>query len=137
MDDAVRIPGTNLRFGLDALIGLIPGIGDMAGGVATAYTIVAGERMGAPKSVLVRMVWNVLVDTVVGSIPVLGDLFDIGYKANRKNVQLLEAFAVAPQKTQRASRLFVVFLLFAVGAIVAAGLALTFLLLRSALQILF
>src|SRR5688572_21245158 len=134
MDDAVRVPGTNVRVGLDALIGLVPGVGDLAGGLTTAYTIVAGERMGAPRSVLVRMVFNVLVDTVVGSIPLLGDLFDIGYKANRRNVQLLEAFAAAPQKTQRASRAFVAFLLVLVAMIVISGLAFTFLIVRSALR---
>ena len=137
MDDAVRVPGTNFRVGLDALIGLIPGVGDVAGGAATAYTIMAGERMGAPKTVLVRMVWNVLVDTVVGSIPFLGDLFDIGYKANRRNVQLLEAYAAAPQQTERASRSFVVLMLILVGLIVAGGLAITFLLVRSILQTIF
>jgi hypothetical protein len=137
MDDAVRVPGTNIRVGLDALIGLVPGVGDVAGGAATAYTIMAAERMGAPKSVLVRMVLNVLIDTVVGSIPLLGDLFDIGFKANRRNVQLLEAFAVAPQQTQRASGAFVALMLVLVGLIVAAGLAVTFLLVRAILQTIF
>jgi hypothetical protein len=137
MDDAVRVPGTNIRVGLDALIGLVPGVGDVAGGAATAYTIMAAERMGAPKAVLVRMVWNVLVDTVVGSVPFLGDLFDIGFKANRRNVQLLEAYTAAPQQTQRASHAFVIGMLALVGLIVAGGLAFTFLLLRSFLQAIF
>jgi hypothetical protein len=137
MDDAVRIPGTNLRFGLDALIGLIPGMGDTAGGLATAYTVVAAHQMGAPKAVLLRMVWNVLVDTLVGSVPVLGDLFDVGFKANRRNVQLLETFVASPRKTERSSSAFLVLMLALVVGIAGTGIAITFLLVKAVLQALF
>jgi hypothetical protein len=135
MDDAVRVPGTNFRFGLDALIGLIPGAGDVAGGITTAYTILAAQQMGVPKPVLLRMVWNVLVDTVVGSVPLLGDLFDIGFKANRRNVQLVEAFAAAPRQTERSSQAFVAVLLLLVVLIIAGGVAITWLLLKSLLAL--
>ncbi len=131
MDDAVRVPGTNARFGLDALIGLLPGLGDVAAGATTAYTILAAQRLGAPSSVILRMVWNVLVDTAVGSIPLLGDLFDVAYKANRRNVQLLEKFLESPRATRRASRALVALALLLVALILAAGLLLTYVLVRT------
>jgi hypothetical protein len=130
----LRVPGTNWRFGLDALVGLIPGMGDVAAGVAPSYTLVAAQRMGAPPAVLLRMVWNVLVDTVVGSVPFLGDLFDAGYKANLRNVRLLERYLAAPGTTRRASRAFLALLLALVALIVAGGLFLTYLLVRALLQ---
>jgi uncharacterized protein DUF4112 len=134
MDEAVRVPGTNVRLGLDALIGLIPGLGDISGGITTSYFILAAQKLGAPNSVLARMVWNVLVDVVFGSIPFLGDVFDVAYKANVRNVRLLERYAASPQKTKRASRAFVVLLLFVVALIVAGGLFVTFLLVRTLLR---
>src|SRR5215207_1034330 len=103
MDDAVVIPGTRFRIGLDALIGLIPGVGDLAGGVTTAYALLVAQRLGAPPTVLFRIVWNVLVDTIFGSIPLLGDLFDAGFRANRRNAQLLERYVAAPERTRRSS----------------------------------
>jgi hypothetical protein len=134
MDDAVRVPGTNIRLGLDALIGLIPGLGDVSGGLTTSYFIIAAQKLGAPNTVLARMVWNVLVDVVFGSIPFLGDIFDVAYKANVRNVRLLEQYAASPQKTGRASRAFVVLLLFAVALIVSGGLVVTYLLVRALLR---
>ena len=130
MDDALPVPGTRLRFGLDALIGLIPGVGDVAGGLTTSYIILAAQKLGAPNSVLVRMVWNVLLDTAVGVVPFLGDIFDITYKANRRNVTLLEEFVAAPGKTKRASRAFVALLIALVVLIIAGGALLSFLLVR-------
>ena len=137
MDDAVAIPGTRFRVGLDALLGLVPGVGDVAGGVTTAYTILAAHRLGAPRTVLIRMLWNVLVDTIFGSVPVLGDLFDAAYRANRRNVLLVEQFAAAPLQTERSSSGFVVLLLIALVAIVIGGLALAFLVARAAYNALF
>jgi hypothetical protein len=137
MDDAVRIPGTNFRVGLDAILGLFPGVGDVAGGLTTAYTIVAAQRMGAPNSVLLRMLWNVLVDTVVGSVPVLGDLFDAAYRANRRNVDLVEAYASAPAQTERSSKAFVVVLMIGLVLIVIGGITVTYLLVRALWQLLF
>jgi hypothetical protein len=131
MDDAVRVPGTNFRVGLDALLGLVPGLGDVAGGLTTAYTIVAAQKLGAPRIVLLRMFWNVLIDTVVGSIPFLGDVFDAAYRANRRNVQLLESYMTAPTRTQRASKAFLVAVIVALVLVVGAGLTVAFLLVRA------
>src|SRR5687768_16003747 len=77
MDSAVAIPGTGIRVGLDSLIGLVPGIGDLAGAAMSGYIVLAAARLGAPAPVLIRMVANIAVDGVVGSVPLLGDLFDV------------------------------------------------------------
>ena len=89
MDSAFRIPGTGIRFGADNVLGLIPGVGDVAAFGVSAYVVYEAPRLGAPQSVLGRMAANVAVDTVVGSIPIVGDLFDVAFKANRRNVDLL------------------------------------------------
>lgn len=91
MDSSIGIPGTRWSFGLDALIGLIPGIGDAAGLLISMYIIVTGARLGASRSTLLRMLGNVGIDALAGTIPVLGDLMDAGWKANQRNVKLLEA----------------------------------------------
>lgn len=89
LDARLRIPGTGWRIGIDGLVGLIPGIGDLATTVLSLYIIGEAARHGLPRTRLLRMGWNVAVDTVIGTIPVVGDLFDIGWKANRRNVDLL------------------------------------------------
>lgn len=104
MDEAVRIPGTRFRFGLDGLAGLIPGVGDALTAGISGYALLAAARTGAPASVLARMAGNILLDTIVGAVPVLGDLFDLGFKANRRNLRILERFAAAPGPTRKASR---------------------------------
>jgi hypothetical protein len=90
MDSLVRIPGTNVTLGLDAALGLVPVVGDLAAQAIGAYIVYEARRLGARKRTLARMGWNMVVDTAVGSVPLVGDLFDIGWKANRKNLALLE-----------------------------------------------
>lgn len=89
LDSAVGIPGTRWRIGLDALIGLIPGAGDLVGLVMGAWFLLEGARVGAPASVLLRMAANIGVDALVGVVPIVGDLFDVAFKANRRNARLL------------------------------------------------
>jgi hypothetical protein len=89
MDERFQVPGTNFRFGLDGLLGLIPGVGDTATGLIGLYIIYQARQHGAPGSLLARMVGNVAIDTAVGSIPLLGDVFDFGFKAHRRNLKLL------------------------------------------------
>jgi uncharacterized protein DUF4112 len=89
LDDMFRIPGTQIRFGLDALIGWIPGIGDALAGIASFLIVFAAWRRGAQAVTLVRMVANVLLETTLGAIPVAGDIFHIFWKANRRNYRLL------------------------------------------------
>ena len=90
LDSQFAIPGTKLRFGLDALLGLVPGIGDSVGAVLSLYIVAQARAKGAPFSLLARMMWNILVDTLIGIIPLVGDLFDLTYKANNRNVRLLQ-----------------------------------------------
>jgi hypothetical protein len=122
LDSAGTVPGTNIRFGADALIGLIPGLGDVAGAVLSGYIVLVATRLGAPPSVVARMLLNIGVDTLVGSVPVLGDLFDVAWKSNQMNVALLERHLGAPVATRRASRWLVTgVVVVAIGLLVAAG----------------
>jgi hypothetical protein len=89
LDDWFRIPGTSIRFGLDGIIGLIPGLGDILAGLASCIIILAAWVRGIPYITLVRMVVNLGLDVVIGAIPLLGDAFDIAWKANRRNYALL------------------------------------------------
>ena len=118
LDDAIRVPGTDIRFGIDPLVGLVPGLGDLLGGAASMYIILEAARAGAPASVLARMALNVGVDTLVGSVPILGDLFDFAWKSNARNVKLLARHVQAPAQTRRASTALVVFLLAAIALVV-------------------
>ena len=106
LDNSIAIPGTRYRIGLEAIIGLVPGLGDLVGGGFSAWIILQTARLGAPPSLLARMGWNLLVDAAVGAIPLLGDLFDAGFKANMRNLALLERYVQGPAATRRASRLF-------------------------------
>ena len=88
LDSRWRIPGTPWRFGLDAVVGIVPGAGDLVAGVAGAYILHAAWRAGVPKTVLARMIGNIALDTTVGSIPILGGIFDIAFKSNQRNLRL-------------------------------------------------
>jgi hypothetical protein len=90
LDESLAIPGTSYRFGLDSLIGLVPGAGDLIGAVLSAYIINEAVRLGIPRRLAARMVANTAIDLLGGAVPVLGDLFDVAWKANVKNVELLE-----------------------------------------------
>lgn len=90
MDAQFRIPGTQIRFGIDGIIGLIPGVGDFVSFIISAYILSVARKNGASGFVMSRMVFNVTIDALIGSIPLLGDLFDIGFKANQRNMRLLQ-----------------------------------------------
>jgi hypothetical protein len=89
MDTAIGIPGTRFKFGADAIIGLIPGGGDLVGLAISAYTLMLASQIGAPKPLLVKMAANIAIDTGLGSIPVLGDIFDMYFKSNSRNLKML------------------------------------------------
>lgn len=89
LDTAFTVPGTRIRFGVDALIGLVPGIGDLASSALGLWIVYEGHQLGAHKHVVARMLGNVAVDGVVGSVPLLGDAFDVVWKANRRNIRIL------------------------------------------------
>jgi hypothetical protein len=90
LDTAFLIPGTNIRFGFDALIGLVPGIGDALTTIISLYIVREARALGAPRLLIARMLANVAIDGVVGAIPLLGDTFDVAWRANRRNVDLLQ-----------------------------------------------
>lgn len=98
LDDWFRIPGTSIRFGIDGLIGLIPGIGDLLSGLASCVIVVAAWARGVPTVGLLRMMANIGIDVVVGAIPFLGDAFDIAWKANRRNYALLTRHIEQPRR---------------------------------------
>lgn len=105
LDTALPIPGTRFRIGLDGLLGLIPGVGDTIGAVFSAYIILEAARLGFPKGTLLRMIGNVAVETVVGAVPILGDVFDIAWKANVRNLALLRTRRVeATGRDERSPR---------------------------------
>jgi hypothetical protein len=114
LDARFRLPGLGIRVGYDALLGLIPGAGDIIGGVLSCYGLVAGFRLGAPAPVLLRMLGNIALDTAIGAIPILGDLFDVGWKGNLRNLALLDRWAENPVRTERRS----VALIWGIGAAV-------------------
>ena len=103
LDNSIPIPGIGRRIGIDAVIGLVPGFGDAAGSVLSAYIVVQAARLGVPVSVILRMLLNVGVEAIAGAVPILGDLFDAGWKANARNVRLLRAAMDAPGRTRRSS----------------------------------
>lgn len=104
-DECFRVPVLGVRFGADAVVGLLPGIGDAIGGAFAAWGIAVAFRLGAPGVVLCRMLLNVSTDVIVGSIPLVGDLFDVGWKAHRRNVRILERWVADPVRGRRASAL--------------------------------
>ena len=129
LDAGIRIPGTNLRFGLDPILGLIPGAGDAAGAVLAGWILVEAIRLGASRATVLRIAGNIALDAAVGAVPLLGDIFDFAWKANLRNVALLERHLEAPERAERADRTFVLLVVFGVLALavglVVAGILLT------------
>ena len=128
LDNAIPIPGTRYRVGLDPLLGLLPGIGDAVGAVMAGYILIEAARLGVPRSVLLRMLLNIGVDSAVGAVPGLGDLFDFVWKADAKNLSLLQRHLGEPVATRRASRGVLVAVAAAVGLLALGAVALVVLL---------
>ncbi len=103
MDSSIRLPG-GFRIGWDAIIGLIPGVGDVAGAGVSAYIVFGAARLGVPKRIIVRMLANVAVESVVGAIPLVGDIFDMTFKANMRNMRLLDGYVAEPERTRRQNK---------------------------------
>lgn len=123
LDNSIPLPG-GMRIGIDALIGLVPGIGDAIGALLSAYIINEARSMGVPRSVLLRMSANVFIDTIIGAIPFAGDLFDAAFKSNARNLALLERYELDPVRSRRSSRWFVVGFSLLLALLVVAMVAL-------------
>jgi hypothetical protein len=130
LDSSIPIPGTRFTVGLDALIGLFPVVGDLVGVFLSSYILKEAAALGAPRSILLRMAFNVGVEGLVGMIPFAGDVFDAAFKANQRNVRLLNAHLDHPAQAKRSSRAFVFWLSLAVIVFLVALSALGFLLAR-------
>lgn len=122
LDSAFRVPGTGLTFGLDPILGLIPGIGDLTTPLFAALLLLHSVRMRIPRVVQVRMVINALIDLLIGFIPVAGDLFDFGWKANVRNLALLERHAHPGSAATRGDWIFVLSIIGILIALAAAPL---------------
>lgn len=121
LDDAIEIPGTKYRIGLDPLLGLFPAVGDYLGALLSGYVIWQAARAGVPRATLLRMGANVILELVVGAAPILGDIFDVVWKANARNLDLLETHVATPAVSQPRDRRFAWLVLIVIG-LVAIGL---------------
>ena len=130
MDSAIRVPGTGIRLGLDSIVGLVPGAGDLVSSLMSGYIVLASARMGVPPAVVTRMILNLGVDTLVGTVPLLGDLFDVGFKANIRNAALLDRHLADPLATRKTSRAAVLAAIAGVVVLGAVGVALAIFVVR-------
>jgi hypothetical protein len=134
LDNSIPLPG-GLRVGLDAVIGLVPGIGDAIGAVISAYIVNEARSLGAPRSVLMRMTGNILIEAIVGSIPFAGDIFDAAYKANMRNLALLERYQLDPVGSRRSSRWFALGFSLLLALLVLAMIAIPVLIVAAIVQL--
>jgi hypothetical protein len=124
LDDCFRVPGTSIRFGLDGIVGFIPGAGDVIAGIASCVIIIAAWARGVSYVTLARMLANWGIEVVLGSVPLLGNLFDIGWKANRRNYKLLTGSLADPKGVKRRSWVFLAFLSVGLAALLIGPLVL-------------
>ena len=137
MDNLLRIPGTSFRVGIDPLIGLIPGLGDTGSAMVSAVALIQAARHGLPKIVLARMAMNILLNELIGIVPVVGDAFSFWFKSNARNHQLIKEHMGAPRKSKRSDWIFVIGVLLALGVIVGIGIFVSLFVLQQILNLLF
>ncbi len=106
LDDAIPVPGTNYRIGVEPIIGLVPGVGDFFGMTLSAYIILRAADLGVSKTTILRLIINLAIDAVIGSLPIVGDLFDIVWKANLRNIAIVEA-EILKNAPLKSSKIFV------------------------------
>ncbi|MDQ3200172.1 MAG: DUF4112 domain-containing protein [Verrucomicrobiota bacterium] len=136
MDNFLRVPGTKFRFGLDPLMGLLPGLGDTGSAIISAMALIAAARRGLPKILLARMSLNILINEAIGIIPVVGDAFSFWFKSNARNYELLKRHTGAPRSSTKSDWLFVALVLVALAAILIVSLAVSFWLLAQLAKLL-
>ncbi len=127
MDEVVRVPGTKFRFGLDPLIGLIPGIGDTSSAIVSGFALIQAVRLGVPKILVARMALNVLLNEIIGIVPVVGDAFSFWFKSNARNYDIIKNHRLGANPPRRSDWLFVIGILVLVFLIVCAGIAVSLL----------
>jgi hypothetical protein len=131
MDNFLRLPGTNIRFGLDPIIGLIPGLGDTLSTFVSAASLFQAARCGVPKILLARMSGNILINQLIGLIPGVGDAFSFWFKANARNHDLLRQHLAAPRRPRRSDWLFVSGIVAILFLVLCAGLVMSYFVLRA------
>jgi hypothetical protein len=127
MDEFVRVPGTQFRFGLDPLIGLVPGLGDTGSALVSAFALIQAVRLGVPKILLARMSVNILVNEIIGIVPIVGDAFSFWFKSNARNYQIIKEHLGAPRVSRRGDWIFLIAVLGLLFVIVCCGLVVSFL----------
>ena len=135
LDNAIAIPGIGYRIGLDPLVGLLPGGGDLMTGLISIYIVAEAARLGVPAATLGRMGLNILVELVVGTMPMVGDLFDAVWKANAQNVALVERHIRQPRPSGRVDKVFAILLIAVLSALVIGIAALSVMIVRWVLQL--
>ncbi len=135
MDEFLRFPGTKIRFGLDPIIGLLPGIGDVSSAIISAMALIHAARYGVPKILLARMATNILINELVGIIPGLGDAFSFWFKSNVRNYKLLRRYSAAPTRSRKGDWIFLVAVLSLLFVIVCTGLIVSLLVLQAMWQL--
>ena len=123
LDTAFRIPGTRIRFGVDQLLGLVPGLGDAIAALIGGFIVWTAVRVGAPPLVVGRMLVNIAVDAVVGAVPLAGTVFDIAFKAHRRNARLLTAWSEGPGAVEMRQRRLLLALVVVVLALLGIAIA--------------
>jgi hypothetical protein len=136
MDELIALPRTKFRFGLDPLIGLVPGIGDTASALVSALLLIQAARRGVPKILLARMSLNILINELVGILPGLGDAFSFWFKSNKRNYELLVAHHSGTRRATKSDWLFVIAVLCILFVIVGAGIVVSLLVLRALIHLL-
>jgi hypothetical protein len=136
MDEVVRVPGTQFRFGLDPLLGLIPGIGDTSSALVSAFALIQAVRIGVPKVLLMRMALNVFVNELIGVVPVVGDAFSFWFKSNARNYEIIKHHRLGTTAPKRSDWFFVIGILLLLFLIVCAGIAISFLVLGAIARLL-
>jgi hypothetical protein len=123
MDNFLRVPGTQFRFGLDPLMGLLPGLGDTGSAVVSAMALIAAARRGLPKILLARMSLNILINEAIGIIPIAGDAFSFWFKSNARNYELLKRHTAGSRRSTRGDWIFVALVLALLFVILVVSLA--------------
>jgi len=136
MDELIALPNSKFKFGLDPLIGLVPGIGDTASAIVSALVLIQAARRGLPKILLARMSLNILINEIVGIIPGLGDVFSFWFKSNKRNYELLLAHTEKPRHARVSDWFFVIATLAILFVAVATGIYVSWLILRAIGQLL-